>query len=66
MKMFLIDAFLGLVVFAALLWIMVHLPEPRKPPPPECTRNAWSAYGYAGYVDPYTAAQRTRERGAKC
>jgi hypothetical protein len=54
-----------LATFAAILWMLSHLPEPRKPPP-ECARNAWSAYGYPGYVDPYTAAQRTRERGAKC
>jgi hypothetical protein len=65
MKTLLLDALIALATLAALLWIMVHLPEPRKPPP-ECTRSAWSAYGYAGYVDPYTAAQRTRERGAKC
>ena len=65
MKTLLLDALIALVALAALLWIVTHLPEPRKPPP-ECARSAWSGYGYPGYVDPYTAAQRTRERGAKC
>jgi hypothetical protein len=65
MKTLFLDALIALVALAALLWILAHLPEPRKTGP-ECFRSAWSAYGYAGYVDPYTAAQRTRERGAQC
>jgi hypothetical protein len=64
MKTYLIDAVLLLAACWALVWIMRHLPEHK--PLPECARSAWSAYGYPGYVDPYTAAQRTRERGAKC
>jgi hypothetical protein len=51
-----------LCLFAAVLYkgATAHAPKP------ECARSAWSVYGYAGYVDPYTAAQRTRRRGAKC
>jgi hypothetical protein len=64
MKTYLIDAALMLATFAAILWMLAHMPA--TPKPPECARSAWSGYGYPGYVDPHTAAQRTRERGAKC